>query len=302
MGLFDKKFCDVCGEKIGLLGNRKLEDGNLCKDCAKKLSPFFSERRHSTVAQIKEQLAYREQNKQVLANFRPTITLGDTKKIYVDQTNGTFVVSYLAPDNWTDENPDVMQLSQIVNCGLDIKEDKDEIYTRNAEGKTVSYSPPRYKYYYNFDINFIVNHPFFDDFSVRLNTLRVEGMGSMEYNRYQQKAMDIINTLKPMNTMPNMGMHMNPGFSPANSYSQPVNNGYVHASAYAQAAQPVQEGWTCACGAVNKGKFCAECGAKKPSGTPIYQCDKCGWKPENPNSAPKFCPECGDIFNENDVK
>lgn len=49
MGLFDKKICDICGEKIGLLGNRKLDDGNLCKDCAKKLSPWFEERRHSTV-------------------------------------------------------------------------------------------------------------------------------------------------------------------------------------------------------------------------------------------------------------
>ena len=27
MGLFDKKICDICGEKIGLLGNRKLDDG-----------------------------------------------------------------------------------------------------------------------------------------------------------------------------------------------------------------------------------------------------------------------------------
>ena len=36
MGLFDKKYCDVCGAKIGFLGNRKLEDGNLCKDCAGK--------------------------------------------------------------------------------------------------------------------------------------------------------------------------------------------------------------------------------------------------------------------------
>ena len=49
MGLFDKKICDICGEKIGLLGNRKLDDGNLCKDCAKKLSPWFEDRRHSTV-------------------------------------------------------------------------------------------------------------------------------------------------------------------------------------------------------------------------------------------------------------
>ena len=48
MGFFDKKYCDVCGEKIGLLGNRKLENGNLCKDCAAKLSPFFSERKSST--------------------------------------------------------------------------------------------------------------------------------------------------------------------------------------------------------------------------------------------------------------
>ena len=55
MGLFDKKICDICGEKIGLLGNRKLDDGNLCKDCAKKLSPWFEERRHSTVEDIKKQ-------------------------------------------------------------------------------------------------------------------------------------------------------------------------------------------------------------------------------------------------------
>lgn len=53
MGLFDKKYCDICGEKIGLLGNRKLENGNLCKDCAGKLSPFFSDRRNSTVEEIK---------------------------------------------------------------------------------------------------------------------------------------------------------------------------------------------------------------------------------------------------------
>ena len=55
MGLFDKKFCSICGEKIGLLGNRKLEDGNLCKDCAAKLSPWFTERKQSTVEEIKEQ-------------------------------------------------------------------------------------------------------------------------------------------------------------------------------------------------------------------------------------------------------
>ena len=61
-------------------------------------------------------------------------------------------------------------------------------------------------------------------------------------------------------------------------------------------------GWTCACGSVNKGKFCQNCGAKKPEGTPLYRCDKCGWEPEDPTHPPKFCPECGDIFDDNDRK
>ena len=60
------------------------------------------------------------------------------------------------------------------------------------------------------------------------------------------------------------------------------------------------EGWTCSCGAVNKGKFCTNCGAKKPAGAPLYRCDKCGWEPEDPKNPPRFCPECGDIIDEND--
>lgn len=68
------------------------------------------------------------------------------------------------------------------------------------------------------------------------------------------------------------------------------------------AAKPVEEGWTCTCGAVNKGKFCSECGSKKPAGALLYACDKCGWAPEDPANPPKFCPECGDVFDEKDVK
>lgn len=60
------------------------------------------------------------------------------------------------------------------------------------------------------------------------------------------------------------------------------------------------DGWTCTCGTVNKGRFCQNCGARKPQGVPLYRCDKCGWEPEDPAHPPKFCPECGDIFDDND--
>ena len=66
--------------------------------------------------------------------------------------------------------------------------------------------------------------------------------------------------------------------------------------------KPAADGWTCpTCGAVNKGKFCAECGAKKPVGARLYKCDKCGWEPADPAHPPKFCPECGDPFVDGDI-
>ncbi|MBP3232140.1 MAG: SPFH domain-containing protein [Anaerovibrio sp.] len=65
---------------------------------------------------------------------------------------------------------------------------------------------------------------------------------------------------------------------------------------------PEPQGWTCSCGNVNQGKFCPNCGAKKPADAPLYKCDKCGWQPEDPHHPPKFCPECGDPFDDSDIQ
>ncbi len=70
----------------------------------------------------------------------------------------------------------------------------------------------------------------------------------------------------------------------------------------AKKPEAIPVGWTClSCGTVNKGKFCTECGAKKPEGAPLFRCDKCGWEPADPANPPRFCPQCGDPFTDVDV-
>lgn len=65
--------------------------------------------------------------------------------------------------------------------------------------------------------------------------------------------------------------------------------------------KPVQDSWTCSCGTVNKGKFCSNCGQPKPESKRQYRCSNCGWQPEDPYNPPKFCPECGNVFDEHDL-
>ena len=77
--------------------------------------------------------------------------------------------------------------------------------------------------------------------------------------------------------------------------------GQERQQAAAAAAEPSATGWVCSCKTVNKGKFCYECGKAKPAGVPQYKCDKCGWEPEDPEKPPKFCPECGDPFDDGDI-
>ncbi len=100
MGLFDKKYCDVCGERFRLLGNRKLEDGNLCKECARKLSPWFSDRRSSTVEEIKQQLAYREENRKKAAQFHTTRALSGERTGRCCWTRSTAGLPSPAPGIW----------------------------------------------------------------------------------------------------------------------------------------------------------------------------------------------------------
>lgn len=195
MGLFDKKFCDVCGEKIGFLGNKKLEDGNLCKDCAKKLSPLFSERRHSTVDEIKQQLAYREENERRLPEFNPDMTFGENKKVYVDRRSAQFIVA--SSSNWRNVNPDLISFRQVKNVNTDIHEDKRELYYTDEEGKRRSYTPRRYECRYEFNVTILVDSPWFDEIRIELSDgNRPDSRYTDAYRRYEEQMHTLATVLK----------------------------------------------------------------------------------------------------------
>ena len=282
MGLFDKKYCDICGEKIGLLGNRKLEDGNLCKDCAKKLSPWFSDRRRSTVEDIKGQLAYREENREKAAQFRTTRSFGEEWKVLLDEDHRWFTDTRAR--DLAEANPDMLDFDAITGCRMDIDESRTELTHEDADGKDVSYVPPRYEHSYDFFLIITVRHPYFDEMRFSLNSSsvyyepqklpqrapmrhapmdrpsgrpkminasRVDPEDCAEYRKYRQMGDEICQALEQARSG---------GKQPAGA--APEENAVMR-----EAAQdiPAAGPWTCpACGGANTGRFCEYCGSPRP--------------------------------------
>lgn len=119
MGLFDKKFCDVCGEKVNTLTQQKLSDGYLCSDCKHKLGSFTSGWKHRSVQDVKKHLELREQNKQKYQQFSCSATAGGTDDaIQVDFNNRRFI---FAIDNrdYKSGNPQVFEFSQLQDFWLE---------------------------------------------------------------------------------------------------------------------------------------------------------------------------------------
>ena len=188
MGLFDvfkKKACCICGNEVGLIGNRKLADGNMCNKCAKKLSPWFQDRKESTVAQIETQLAYRQQNAKELENFSVSRVIGEAYKMYIEEVNDVPVRFFVTDaSDYMAANPDIISFKDVVYCVTDI-EVRDEEMKRSEDGKMVSYNPPRYKHHHNFHIKMEVrNNPYFNDikFCVNRAVVTLESVGGFGNN------------------------------------------------------------------------------------------------------------------------
>ena len=267
--LFEKKECSICGGEIGLLGNRKLEDGNCCKECAGKLSPWFDDRRHSTVDQIKQQLAYREENEAALSGFRPTLAFGEDYTLRAELENGVpsrFVIERY--EGYREENADLVSFRDVTSFNIDIQEDRDELKFTNSQGEEVSYNPPRYEYSYDFYGEITVNHPYFDDMRFRINreTLNLEtvnqrrvggGLNPLrrdfeptlypEYRKYRKDCDDLEELFR-------CGM---------NGMVLPGYEGAAAPAAEPAPAAPAGPKFCSYCGTrAEGGKFCQNCGAQ----------------------------------------
>ncbi len=315
--LFEKKECSVCGGEIGLLGNRKLEDGNLCKDCAKKLSPWFSERRHSTVEEIKQQLAYREENKKKAAQFSTSRSIGEEWKLLLDESHGWLAVT--RSRNLAEANPDILAFQDVTGCRMDLDENRTELLRDGPNDKKISYNPPRYEYTYNFDIVITVSNPYFDEMRFRLNpsTIRVEQgvssgvggnfgrlldslansgfdpMNDHEYRQYYQMAQQICEEVRRIQALASgtpyvpqggqqYGQPVNPQYG--QQYGQPVNPQY--GQQYGQPVNPQYGQQYVPQGNPQYGQQAA------PQAAPVdgpWVCPACNGQ----NSGGKFCEYCG---------
>lgn len=282
MGLFDKKFCDVCGEKIGMLGNRKLEDGNICKDCAKKLSPWFDDRRHSTLEEIKSQLQMREENRSLVSSFRPgRVIRSDRYNLYIDERQQLFAASVNLD---REDNPDIISLSQITGCNLDVDEMRTEEYRTDRDGERESYNPPRYSYSYDYYFYIYLNHPYIHEMKLKLNSMDISEDDRNRRHDVERAGQEMMSYLQNVTgcTVGGMGMNQGMGMQPGmgmnnQGMSQNVNpqggmgtaaggmGAAAGAAAGAAFAGNAAEGpWVCqSCGATNAGRFCESCGSPR---------------------------------------
>ena len=162
--LFEKKDCEICGGEIGLLGNTKLADGDMCKDCKEKLSPLFRVKDETTVEDIKAQIAYREENKKALEVFSPDEDFGASDKICVDTAAKKFV--FARNGDWKEPVADVIDFAQVT--GVDTDEEEEMMYFDHEDEETGETSTSEIRVVH-FHVTIHVDSPYFDEIEVCLS-------------------------------------------------------------------------------------------------------------------------------------
>ena len=205
-----------------------------------------------------------------------------TGKVLLDEEHRWFTVTRAR--DLAEANPDILDFDAITGCRMDIDESRTELTREDADGKDVSYVPPRYEYSYDFFLIISVRHPYFDEMrfslnsssvyyepqklpqrapmshapmdrpsgrSKMINASRVDPEDCAEYRKYRQMGDEICQALEQARS----------------GGKQPAGAATGEDSVMCEAARdiPAAGPWTCpACGGNNQGKFCEYCGSPRP--------------------------------------
>ena len=179
MGLFKKNLCSICGNKVGFFTSHTLDDGIVCKECFGKLSPFFVDDDSTSVSDIKDQLAYRENNQEKVREFESTKMYGEKEHLFVDQSHRSFMIGTgKTVQDVKSKNPDVIGFSSVKNMELKIEEEVNE--EKNGD---VSYFPRRFILKYDFYIVFEIDSPYFSKVQFKVNDKKIVIKRPTEYVR-----------------------------------------------------------------------------------------------------------------------
>ena len=119
MGLFDKKQCELCGSKAGLITRTKIQGGDyICGDCRNKMSSLTSGISDMSLDDVREQIRLKEENdrrfQEDFVNSRQFDIDTRHPVMAVDDEHGEFAIL-------TDKRPDIFSFDHIASYNVDLK-------------------------------------------------------------------------------------------------------------------------------------------------------------------------------------
>ena len=122
MGLFKKKKCAFCDEKIGAFNKgKRFTDGELCCDCSSELSPNWYDTARYTIHDAAMHIDKRKENlKRLTSEFAPDVYYGFRPTLFIDNERKLFCITlggarecYGDVPRYVNENCDLFSFSQL---------------------------------------------------------------------------------------------------------------------------------------------------------------------------------------------
>ena len=180
MGLFKKEACCLCGGKTGMF-DKKCESGKVCKECVKKMSPWFDDYKNASAGALDAQRLGREVDAGLTQIYNFNKIFGEFGVILIDEKEKKFVAfpdtssglfgsqrNVKSINDVLDLGPDIIRFDQVKDFEIDIKEmTREEKRTEN--GQQVSYDPPHILYMETFTLRMKIDHPYVKSMYIQLN-------------------------------------------------------------------------------------------------------------------------------------